>query len=180
VHSGFRAGARIGHLPGRCHAPATIIAPGTADDRSPTRLFTGAKEVHTLDRYTDDLQDRHPHFGKASTGAGSEIVEKPIFNYLDWLFRMVGNFGVAIILLTIIIRGLMFPIAQRQFASMAGMRAIQPKMKALQERYKDDKPRQQQEMHGAVQGRRRSIRSPAACRPSCRSRSSTRCTRCCC
>lgn len=61
---------------------------------------------------------------------------------------MVGNFGVAIILLTVTIRGLMFPIAQRQFASMAKMRALQPKMKALQERYKDDKPRMQQEVMG--------------------------------
>ena len=59
---------------------------------------------------------------------------------------MVGNFGVAIILLTITIRGLLFPIAQRQFASMAKMRAIQPKMKAIQERHKDDKQRQQQEI----------------------------------
>jgi len=59
---------------------------------------------------------------------------------------MTHNFGVAIILLTITIRGLLFPIAQRQFASMAKMRAVQPKMKALQERYKDDKQRQQQEV----------------------------------
>ena len=59
---------------------------------------------------------------------------------------MIGNFGVAIILLTLTIRGLMFPIAQRQFQSMANMRAIQPKMKALQERYKDDRARQQQEI----------------------------------
>jgi YidC/Oxa1 family membrane protein insertase len=73
-------------------------------------------------------------------------VEKPIFHYLHWLFRMIGNFGVAIMLLTLTVRGLMFPIAQRQFASMAAMRAIQPKMKAIQERYKDDKPRQQQEV----------------------------------
>jgi YidC/Oxa1 family membrane protein insertase len=58
----------------------------------------------------------------------------------------IGNFGVAIICLTIIVRGLMFPIAQRQFKSMAAMRVVQPKMKVIQERYKDDKARQQQEM----------------------------------
>ncbi|MBN9940441.1 YidC/Oxa1 family membrane protein insertase, partial [Listeria monocytogenes] len=74
-----------------------------------------------------------------------EIVEKPIFKYLDWLFRMIGNFGVAIILLTVTIRTLIFPVAQRQFASMAAMKAIQPKMKAIQEKYKDDKARAQQE-----------------------------------
>jgi len=63
-----------------------------------------------------------------------------------WLFDLFKNFGVAIIALTIIVRIFMFPVAQKQFASMAGMRAVQPKMKALQERYKDDKPKLQQEM----------------------------------
>ena len=71
---------------------------------------------------------------------------KPIFSLLNWLFAQIGNFGVAIICLTFIVRLLLFPIAQKQFASMAAMRVIQPKMKALQERYKDDKPRMQQEM----------------------------------
>jgi len=59
---------------------------------------------------------------------------------------MTGNFGVAIIGLTFIVRLLMFPIADRGFRSMAAMKRIQPKMKALQERHKDDKPRQQQEI----------------------------------
>ena len=109
-----------------------------------TRFFAGAKEVNTLDRYEDRLGIAH--FGKAIDWGWFEVVEKPIFKYLDWLFRMIGNFGVAIIVLTFTIRGLMFPIAQRQFASMAKMRAVQPKMKALQERFKDDKVRQQQEI----------------------------------
>ena len=59
---------------------------------------------------------------------------------------MVGNFGLAIILLTVIIRGLMFPVAQKQFSSMAQMKAVQPRMKEIQERFKDDKQRQQQEI----------------------------------
>ncbi|MBH1992152.1 MAG: membrane protein insertase YidC, partial [Sphingomonadaceae bacterium] len=65
---------------------------------------------------------------------------------LHWLFETLGNFGFAIICLTFVVRGLMFPVAQRQFSSMAAMRAVQPKMKALQEKYKDDKPKLQQEM----------------------------------
>ena len=71
---------------------------------------------------------------------------RPIFDLLRWLFAVTGNFGVAIICLTFIVRLLMFPIAQKQFRSMAGMRVLQPKMKVLQERHKDDKPRLQQEM----------------------------------
>jgi YidC/Oxa1 family membrane protein insertase len=76
---------------------------------------------------------------------------------------MVGNFGVAIILLTLTVRGLMFPIAQRQFASMAAMRVVQPKLKALQERYKDDKPKLQQEMMALYQ--KEKINPMAGCLP---------------
>ena len=65
---------------------------------------------------------------------------------LTHLDGLVGNFGLAIICLTIIVRAVMFPIAQKQFASMAAMRVVQPKMKALQERHKDDKQAYQQAM----------------------------------
>ncbi|MFM5917659.1 MAG: membrane protein insertase YidC, partial [Novosphingobium sp.] len=85
-----------------------------------------------------------PKFGLAIDWGWFRWFEKPIFWLLKTLFGMVGHFGVAIMLLTIVVRGLMFPIAQRQFASMAAMKAIQPKMKALQERYKDDKAKQQE------------------------------------
>src|SRR3546814_10712191 len=71
---------------------------------------------------------------------------KPIFALLNWLFAQLGNFGFAIICLTLIVRLLLFPIAQKQFKSMAAMRVVQPKMKALQDKWKDDKPRLQQEM----------------------------------
>jgi len=72
--------------------------------------------------------------------------EKPLFYLLDWLFKLVGNFGVAIILMTFVVRGIMFPIAQKQFKSMAQMRAVQPKMKKIQEKHKEDKQKQQQEI----------------------------------
>jgi len=62
------------------------------------------------------------------------------------LFRLTGNFGVAIICLTLIVRAALYPIANKQYASMAKMRLVQPKMKELQERFKDDKARQQQEI----------------------------------
>src|SRR3546814_6549907 len=68
------------------------------------------------------------------------------FELLYWLFTQVVNFGVAIMILTLIIRPAMFPIAQRQFHSMAQMRIVQPKMKARQEGHKDDKPKMQQEL----------------------------------
>ena len=137
----FRAGANTTYQGDYTLSPK-LLAPGKAVTQT-TRFFAGAKEVKTLQRYE---AAGIPKFDKAIDWGYFEIVEKPIFTYLDWLFHIVGNFGLAIILLTLTIRAVMFPIAQRQFASMAAMRAIQPKMKALQERYKDDKPRQQQEI----------------------------------
>ncbi len=109
-----------------------------------SHFFAGAKEVKLLEAYQDKLGI--VQFDRAIDWGWFGVIEVPIFYYLDWLFRLVGNFGVAIILLTLTIRLLLFPIAQRQFASMAAMRAVQPKMKALQERWKDDKQRQQQEI----------------------------------
>ena len=137
----FRAGARQSYQADATSVP-TRLAPGQTVTQT-SRFFAGAKEVKTLQAYE---ANGVPLFDKAIDWGWFEIVEKPIFTYLDWLFHLVGNFGVAIILLTLTIRGLMFPIAQRQFASMAAMRVIQPKMKALQERYKDDKAKQQQEV----------------------------------
>jgi len=108
-----------------------------------TRLFAGAKESAVLDRYEEGGIS---NFGLAIDWGWFRWFEKPIFTLLKALFKAVGNFGVAIILLTVIVRGVMFPVAQRQFASMAAMRAVQPKMKAIQERYKEDKQKQQQEI----------------------------------
>jgi len=108
-----------------------------------TRLYAGAKDSIILDKYQDA---GITNFGLAISWGWFGIVERPILWLLRTLNGLVGNFGVAIILLTVIIRGLMFPIAQKGFASMASMKAVQPKMKEIQERFKDDKQRQQQEI----------------------------------
>jgi len=122
-------------------APA-IVAPGKALSYS-SRVFAGAKEMRLLDRYTNEGVAK---FDKAIDWGWFEWFMKPIFRLLLWLYQQIGNFGVAIICLTIIVRTIMFPIAQKQFRSMAAMKVLQPKMKALQERHKEDKPRLQQEM----------------------------------
>ncbi|QUL37707.1 membrane protein insertase YidC [Erythrobacter sp. JK5] len=108
-----------------------------------TRLFAGAKDSVILNRYEDS---GITYFGKAISWGWFEWFEKPMLWLLRTLNGLIGNFGLAIIALTFIIRGLMFPIAQKQFASMAQMKAVQPKMKAIQERFKDDKQKQQQEI----------------------------------
>lgn len=123
------------------YAAATVPAGGSISQQ--TGLYAGAKESQILDKYEDS---GITYFGKAISWGWFEIFEKPFLWLLRTLNGLVGNFGVAIILLTVIIRGLMFPIAQKQFSSMAAMKAIQPKMKSIQERFKDDKQRQQQEI----------------------------------
>jgi YidC/Oxa1 family membrane protein insertase len=123
------------------YQPVTVPAGMTATRT--TKLFAGAKESQVLDAYQEA---GIPNFSLAIDWGWFRWFEQPIHWLLSKLFGLVGNFGLAIMLLTVIVRGAMFPIAQKQFASMAAMRAIQPKQKAIQERYKDDKVKLQQEM----------------------------------
>jgi YidC/Oxa1 family membrane protein insertase len=125
------------------YARAETIVPAGQAITTQTRFFAGAKEMETLNRYEDA---GIPMLSKAIDWGWFEWFMRPLFDLLRWLFKTTGNFGVAIICLTVIVRLLLFPIAQKQFASMAAMRKVQPKMKSIQERFKDDKPRQQQEM----------------------------------
>jgi YidC/Oxa1 family membrane protein insertase len=143
VDAKFRAGNNNIYQAQIAGENAKIIAPGQSL-KTTTRVFAGAKETVLLDTYKE--QYNIPLLDRAVDWGWFYWFEKPLFYMLDWLFKLVGNFGVAIILMTFVVRGVMFPIAQKQFASMAQMRAVQPKMKKLQERFKDDKQKQQQEI----------------------------------
>jgi YidC/Oxa1 family membrane protein insertase len=143
VSASFRAIGDKVYLAAFTPADQVVLGAGKATTAS-TRLFAGAKEVSVLQAYERDLNITQ--FDKAIDWGWFAFFERPIFWLLDWLFRAAGNFGVAIILLTVVVRLIMFPIAQRQFASMAAMRVLQPKVKALQERHKDDKQKLQAEM----------------------------------
>jgi len=138
--------------------PVTL-RPGRQISRT-SQLFAGAKESGVLDAYEAAGITR---FGLAIDWGWFRWFEKPILWLLRQIFSVVGNFGVAIILLTCIVRGLMFPIAQKGFSSMASMKAIQPEMKKLQEKYKDDKVQQQQEMQKLF--KERGVNPVAGCLP---------------
>lgn len=125
------------------NAQLTSVPAGQTVSQS-SRLFAGAKEYEALSNYTDKLGI--PYLDYSIDWGWFWFIAIPFHKLLIWLFDLFGNFGVAIIGLTIIVRLFMFPVAQKQFASMAGMRAVQPRMKELQERYKDDKPKMQQEL----------------------------------
>jgi YidC/Oxa1 family membrane protein insertase len=139
--SEFRKGGNGGYQADYSIAPVTV-APGQTVSTS-THLFAGVKEKEWLDRYE---ASGIPLLSYAIDWGWFWFFARPIFDLLVKLFHTVGNFGVAIICLTLLVRAIMFPIAQKQFQSMAAMRKLQPKMKAVQERFKDDKQRQQQEI----------------------------------
>ena len=125
-------------------APAAQqIAPG-ATDGFKSRLFAGAKEVHLLDDYAARFGIKD--FDKAIDFGWFYFLTKPFFYALDWLFRVFGNFGVAILVFTLAIKIVFFPLANKAYKSMAKMKVLAPKMAELKERYKDDPQKAQTEM----------------------------------
>ena len=154
----FRRSPAGGYQADYALAP-TILAPGQ-QAAAETRLFAGAKEKKWLTAYEDQGIAK---LSKAIDWGWFEWFMRPIFALLLALFKLTGNFGVAIICLTLIVRLIMFPIAERQFQSMAAMRKVQPKLKDIQERYKDDKVKQQQEILALYQ--KEKINPAAGCLP---------------
>jgi len=121
---------------------AREIAPGTTIQIQ-QRLFSGAKEVKTLQYYQNEQQiDR---FDSAIDWGLFFFLTRPYFVVLDWLYGIVGNFGLAIMVFTVLIKALFFPIANKSYESMARMKALQPKMEELKAQYKDDSQKMQQE-----------------------------------
>jgi YidC/Oxa1 family membrane protein insertase len=120
---------------------AVTIAPG-ASGSAKGRLFAGAKEVAVIDGYDRALNLNR--FELLIDWGWFYFITKPMFQVIDWLFRWLGNFGLAILTVTVIIKGIFFPLANKSYASMAKMKAVQPEMVAIRERYPDDKVKQQQ------------------------------------
>jgi YidC/Oxa1 family membrane protein insertase len=119
------------------------VAPGAAAVAD-TRLFAGAKEVSIVDGYNGQLGLNK--FDLLIDWGWFYFITKPMFFTLDWIYHRVGNFGVAILILTVLIKIVFFPLANKSYASMAKMKAVQPEMMAIRERFADDKVKQQQAM----------------------------------
>ena len=124
-------------------APAMTVAPGTSATYE-SHLFAGAKRVELLDSYGKDMAI--PLFDRAIDFGWFYFLTKPIFQALIWINEHVGNFGIGILLLTVVIKLIMFPLASKSYRAMSKMKALQPQMKELQERFKEDKPRLNQEL----------------------------------
>jgi YidC/Oxa1 family membrane protein insertase len=140
--------------------PSETLAPGQAS-QTVSHLFAGAKEVRLLNQVRDDLGV--PLFDRALAWGWFWFIAQPIFQLLAWLYGLLGNYALAIVGLTLIVRIILYPIANRQYASMAKMRVFAPKMKEIQEKYKDDKQKQQLELMELY--KREKINPLAGCLP---------------
>ena len=120
-----------------------ISIPAGATAERTSQFFAGAKEVDLLEKYTEDGGIKM--FDYAIDWGWFYFITKPIYFGLHFFYGIVGNFGIAIILLTMVVKGLLFPMANKQYESMARMKKLQPKMAKLKEKYGDDRARMQQE-----------------------------------
>ncbi|MBN9453432.1 MAG: membrane protein insertase YidC [Bosea sp.] len=120
---------------------SVAVAPG-ATASSNARMFAGAKEVAAIDGYEKNLGIKR--FELLIDWGWFYFITKPLFFVLDWIYKHIGNFGVAILIVTVLLKTLFFPLANKSYASMAKMKALQPEMTAIRERYADDKMKQQQ------------------------------------
>ena len=121
----------------------TTIKPSSTNFNE-VRLFIAAKEVETIDSYA--ANQKIDKLDLVIDWGWFYFFTKPLFFIIDYLFKLSGNFGIAIILITLGIRLLFFPLANYSFRSMAKMKALQPEMVRLKEIHKEDKVKLQQEM----------------------------------
>ena len=125
-----------------------ISEPNTISPQKSTtgniKIFIGAKEVYPIDNYAE--KEKIDRFDLAIDWGWFYFITKPLFFVIDYIFKIVGNFGVAIIILTALVRIVFFPLSNYSFKSMAKMKVLQPEMLRIKELYKDDVRRTQQEM----------------------------------
>ncbi len=117
------------------------VEPGTTAT-STTRLFAGAKETAKIDAYEENLGIKQ--FELLIDWGWFYFLTKPLFYVIDYLFKVVGNFGVAILLVTVLVKIAFFWFANKSYVSMSKMKLVQPQMTEIRDRYKDDKQKQQQ------------------------------------
>ena len=137
------------------------IAPGASADVTTTRLFAGAKEIQAIDGY--QVQYGIKNFDLMIDWGWFYFITKPLFKLIDLIYKWVGNFGVAILIVTVLVKTVFYPLANRSYLSMAKMKAAQPEMTAIRERFPDDKQKQQQELMELY--RREKINPIAGCLP---------------
>lgn len=137
-----------------------VAADGTTASYD-TLVFAGAKKLKLLDRYAQEYNI--PLFDRAVDLGWLYFLTKPLFILLNWLYAVAGDFGLAIILLTVIIKLAMYPLANKSYVSMNEMKRLQPKMTKLKERYGDDRVKFNQELMAIY--KKEKINPAAGCLP---------------
>ncbi|AHB47567.1 insertase [Hyphomicrobium nitrativorans NL23] len=120
-----------------------IVSAGTTQTIE-GHLFAGAKQVRKIEEYEANLGIEK--FELLVDWGWFYFITKPLFYLLDWLYRLLGNFGLAIIGVTVLVKIAFFPLSNKSYVSMAKMKKLQPQMEQLRERYTDDKAKMQQEL----------------------------------
>ena len=136
------------------------VAPGATVETT-TRVFAGAKEVSTIDNYASKLGIKK--FDLMIDWGWFYFITKPLFLLIDAIYHLVGNFGVAILIVTVMVKLAFFPLANRSYNSMAKMKKIQPQIAALKDLYPDDRVKQQQEQMELF--KREGVNPVAGCLP---------------
>ncbi|WP_137387683.1 membrane protein insertase YidC [Rhodoligotrophos defluvii] len=119
------------------------VAPGATGSYQ-SRVFAGAKVVNIVDRYAAEYGiDR---FDLLIDWGWFYFITKPLFSLLEFFHRIVGNFGVAILITTVLVKLVFYPLADKSYKSMSVMKKLQPEMMKIRERYPDDRMKQQEAM----------------------------------
>ncbi|MES2341431.1 MAG: membrane protein insertase YidC [Pseudomonadota bacterium] len=127
---------------------AKIIAPGRQVTET-SRFFAGAKTVPVLKAYETNLGV--PRFDQAVDWGMFWFFTRPLFQFLEFIHSHVGNFGIAILLLTVAVKVVFFPLANKSYESITKMKKVQPQIEALRAKYKDDATKQQTELMALYQ-----------------------------
>ncbi len=136
-------GAPMIYQAGFAGTEGRTLAPGASSEFT-SRIFAGAKETATLDKYQANLGIEK--FDLMIDWGWFYFITRPMFRLLDLIYKLVGNFGVAILCITVLVKGLFFPFANQSYRAMAKMKSVQPLITAIRDRFPDDKPKQQAEI----------------------------------
>ena len=136
------------------------VAPGASASHQ-THIFAGALEVSTIDSYISNLGITK--FDLMIDWGRLYFVTKPMFYLIDFIYKFIGNFGLAILMVTVIVKAVFFPLANQSYRSMAKMKLIQPKLAALKELYPNDTQKQQQAQMEIM--RKEGVNPVAGCLP---------------
>jgi YidC/Oxa1 family membrane protein insertase len=147
-------------------ATTGLTVPAGGNVETTGHAFAGPKEVRMLARYEQAVGGKAPGiegFDLAIDWGWFYFLTEPIFYLLDYIYRIVGNFGVAILILTVIIKLLFFPLANKSYKAMSKMKLLAPEMTKLRERFPEDRQRLNQEMMALY--KREKVNPAAGCLP---------------